>query len=235
MPVFRLTAEVAFPDPFLSDREGLLAVGGDLSVERLLLAYSHGIFPWYNEGEPVLWWAPNERAVITPGQAHFSRSLRKTLKRTPFVVRVDTCFADVIGHCAQVKREHQRGTWITEDMQQAYIALHHAGFAHSFETFLDGRLVGGLYGISLGTAFFGESMFSLVDDASKVAFFGLDWLMQQWRYDLIDCQLGNANVLRYGARLISKREFMQTLRDCVTKPTRVGSWAEAEVPLGKLA
>jgi leucyl/phenylalanyl-tRNA--protein transferase len=224
VPLYRLTSKLAFPDPFLADPEGLLAVGGDLSVERLLLAYSNGIFPWFNKGEPILWWSPPERAIIKPGEAHFSRSLFKTLRKSSFTVRVDTAFADVIAGCAETKRPGQRGTWITDDMQEAYFALHRAGFAHSFETYLDGTLVGGLYGISIGGSFFGESMFSRVDDASKVAFLGLDTLLKSWNYDMIDCQLANANVLRYGAIMISRREFMQRLGDSVRKPTKVGVW-----------
>ncbi len=224
MPVFRLSEALVFPDPALADREGLLAVGGDLSVERLLLAYQLGIFPWYNQGEPILWWSPPERAVIVPGEAHFSHSLKKTLRKIPFSVRFDTCFAEVIEACADTKRPHQRGTWISNDMQRAYIALHERGFAHSVETFLEGELVGGLYGLSLGGCFFGESMFSRKSDGSKVAFAALDSILSEWKFDLIDCQLQNDNVSRYGAELISRREFLAKLRKSLERPSKVGKW-----------
>jgi leucyl/phenylalanyl-tRNA--protein transferase len=225
MPIFRLSGALVFPDPHLAEPEGLLAVGGDLSVERLLLAYRTGIFPWFNRGEPILWWSPPERAVIVPGHAHFSRSLRKTLRKVPFVIRSDTAFASVVQACAGVPRPGQRGTWIGPEMEAAYIALHHAGFAHSIETFLEDELVGGLYGVSLGGCFFGESMFSLRSDASKAAFAALDTTLAARGFDLIDCQLENANVARYGAALISRRKFMELLERSLKRSTEVGKWS----------
>ena len=224
MPVFHLGDEIAFPSPTLSDETGLLAVGGDLSVERLLLAYSMGIFPWFNRGEPILWWSPIERAVVTPSEVHLPRTLRKALKKTPLTVRVDTCFDEVIKHCAKTPRPGQRGTWITMDMREAYTELHQRGVAHSFETFLGDKLVGGLYGLSLGGSFFGESMFSHVDDASKVAFVELARVLTVWGFDLIDCQLPNSNVMRYGTKVISRKLFLELLALSVKKPTRIGKW-----------
>ena len=221
-----------FPDIHLADPEGLLAVGGDLSPERLLLAYQKGIFPWFNRGEPILWWSPPERAVIIPGHAHISKSLKKTLRKVPFVVRVDTRFKDVVHACAATPRPGQRGTWIGADMERAYRDLHERGFAHSFETFLNDELVGGLYGISLGGCFFGESMFSAISDGSKVAFAALDATLAKRGFDLIDCQLENANVARYGAQLISRRKFQEILQRSLKRPTEVGTWSLAEVPTG---
>lgn len=218
-----------FPDTHLAEPEGLLAVGGDLSVERLLLAYQKGIFPWFNRGEPILWWSPPERAVIIPGQAHISKSLRKTLRKVPFVVRVDTSFAEVVHACAATPRPGQRGTWIGDDMERAYVALHERGFAHSFETFLNDELVGGLYGVSLGGCFFGESMFSKASDGSKVAFAALDATLAQRGFDLIDCQLENANVARYGAQLIPRRKFQEILERSLKRPTEVGKWTGIDI------
>jgi leucyl/phenylalanyl-tRNA--protein transferase len=224
VPLFRLEPELVFPDPNLAEPEGLLAVGGDLDPRRLLLAYSNGIFPWYNRGEPILWWCPPERAVVAPAEVHIGRTMRKALKKAGFCVRVDTVFEQVIRHCAKTPRPGQRGTWITPEMMRAYMQLHEEGYAHSFETFLGDELVGGLYGVSLGGSFFGESMFSRVDDASKAAFVTLARTLASWDFDLIDCQLQNENVQRYGTKVIPRRMFLELLSLSLQKPTRKGRW-----------
>jgi len=179
-------------------------VGGDLTVQRLLNAYRLGIFPWYSEGAPILWWSPPERAILLPGDERLARSTRKALRRRPFEVRMDTRFEDVVHHCAQVERPGQDGTWITREIREAYVELHRAGYAHSIEAFRDGHLAGGLYGISLGAALFGESMFTLESYASRAAFERLCQLAWGWGFQLIDGQLPNANLLSLGARVVTR-------------------------------
>ena len=188
---------------------GLLAIGGDLKTERLLNAYKLGIFPWYSKGEPILWYTPNPRMVITSERAKISRSLKKTLQKKVFDVRVDTHFAQIIEHCANIKRNCQDGTWITDEMQAAYIELSAQGYAHSVETYKEGRLVGGLYGVGLGGVFFGESMFSLVSDAAKVAFF---YLVKKMDYRLIDCQIPSAHLASLGAYEMTRSAFSTQLK-----------------------
>jgi len=222
--LFRLDRDLSFPDPNLAEPEGLLAVGGDLDPRRLLLAYSMGIFPWYSRGEPILWWCPPERAVVVPSEVHIGRTIRKALRKSGFEVRVDTCFERVIRYCAMTPRPGQRGTWITTDMQRAYMGLHEEGFAHSFETFHEGQLVGGLYGLSIGGSYFGESMFSLMDDASKAAFTALSQTVAGKNFDLIDCQLQNENVMRYGTKVIPRKLFLEILALSIQKPTLRGKW-----------
>src|SRR5512133_1018213 len=171
--------EYQFPDPATAEHDGLLAVGGDLSIESLITAYSMGIFPWFNEESPILWWSPDPRMVLFPEKFIISDSLRQSLRNGRYTVKIDNDFNGVISHCASVKRKGQSGTWITDEMKQAYIMLHKAGYAHSFETWHDDELVGGLYGVSLGRAFFGESMFYSMRDASKIAFHMLvQWCIQ---------------------------------------------------------
>lgn len=224
MAIYRLNESFEFPPAALAEPDGLLAVGGDLSCERLLAAYQAGIFPWYSEGEPILWWSPPIRAVIIPERMHLSRSLQKTLRKNKFTSRIDTCFAEVVSQCAQTPRKDQEGTWIVPHMQAAYCALHEAGFAHSFETFLDGRLVGGVYGVSLGGCFFAESMFAHESDAAKVAMATLRLIAEQWQFDLIDCQLENPNVMRYGAELIPRDRYLQVLAISLKRQTHRGQW-----------
>ena len=219
-----LGRDLSFPPVESARRDGLLAIGGDLSVERLLLAYRHGIFPWYDEDSPILWWSPPQRAVVRPQELHVPRSLRKVLRRGTFEVRFDSVFPDVIRACASVPRADAAGTWIVPLMQAAYAELHRAGFAHSIECFQDGGLVGGLYGVSLGGCFFGESMFSLVSDASKVAMVTLAEHLAAWQFDLIDCQLMNDNVQRFGAQLIPRASFLERLTASLQRPTRAGPW-----------
>jgi len=203
--------EIKFPELYLALKEpnGLIGIGGDLSIDRLLHAYSKGIFPWYNKDEPILWYSPDPRMVITPSTFHLSKSLKKTINSSKFVVSVNTVFIDVITHCQKVTRSGQPGTWIGDEMIHAYCALHEAGYAHSYEVFLDDKLVGGLYGVVLGDVFFGESMFSLVSNASKVAF---AYLLQNSHYQLIDCQVENKHLESLGAFKMPRDLFMQQLK-----------------------
>jgi leucyl/phenylalanyl-tRNA--protein transferase len=225
MPIFRLGREVAFPHPEESDPSGLLAVGGDLSPERLLLAYASGIFPWYSEDQPILWHSPDPRAVLRPADLRVPRSLAKTLRRGRFEVRLDTAFEAVIRACAEAPRPGSGGgTWITPDMLRAYCELHRLGFAHSAEAFADGRLVGGLYGVSLGSIFFGESMFAREPDASKVAFVVLVRQLVRWGFDLIDCQQHTRHLARFGAVLWTRSCYLDALARSAARPTRRGAW-----------
>jgi leucyl/phenylalanyl-tRNA--protein transferase len=222
-------AEPRFPPVDLASPEGLLAVGGDLRSERLLAAYRHGIFPWYSDGQPILWWSPDPRAVFFPDRVYVSRSLRKTLRSGRFTMSMDTCFREVIAACADTGlRRGETGTWITAEMQQAYIDLHEQGYAHSVEVWQDGELAGGLYGISLGKAFFGESMFHRRRDASKVALVALARQLQAWGFTFIDAQVSSEHVLRMGATEIRRKEFMRLLDSALEAPTRVGRWTADE-------
>lgn len=216
-----------FPPPHMADRSGLLAVGGDLSPERLLVAYSRGIFPWYSEGQPYLWYSPHPRFVLEPSKLHVGRSLRKSLKAGRFHIRWDTAFVQVMEACGRVPRPGQNGTWITRDMLRAYTELHRLGFAHSVEAWQEGRLVGGLYGVSLGAAFFGESMFALEPDASKVAFVTAVERFAGWGFHLIDCQVETEHLARFGAEHWPRPRFLEALARALQEPTRRGSWEEA--------
>lgn len=216
----------SFPDVSLALREpnGLLAVGGALTSRRLLNAYMQGIFPWYNQGQPVLWWCPDPRAVLFPSDARVSRSMRKEIRKGAFKVTADTAFQQVIRACA-APRANSHGTWITQDVIDAYTHLHNIGLAHSVETWHHGQLVGGLYGISLGKVFFGESMFSHMTNASKIAFIYLVHELEAWGYDVVDCQIQSAHLRSLGSRDIPRREFISILnRSCfiprVAKPWR---------------
>jgi leucyl/phenylalanyl-tRNA--protein transferase len=224
--IARLGTGSRFPDPAGADDSvgGLLAVGGDLTSAHLLDAYAHGIFPWF-ERKPVLWWSPDPRAVIRPDQFKVPRSLAKRIRNGGFTVTFDTAFREVIARCA-APRDGARGTWITADMQRAYLRLHDEGFAHSIESWLEGRLVGGLYGISLGSMFFGESMFSTERDASKVAFHALCRRLESWSFDLIDCQLENPHLTRLGVGTIPRADFLAALAVNRERSTRVGAWTE---------
>lgn len=202
-------------------------MGGDLGVERLLSAYGQGIFPWYSEGGPILWWSPPERAILLPGDERLSRSTRKALERHPFELRLDTCFAEVVKRCARAERPGQDGTWITRAIQAGYLDLHRAGFAHSVEAFRDGKLAGGLYGVSIGAAFFGESMFTEVSYGSRAAFAGLCRLAWGWGFDFIDGQVPNDNLMGLGARVVDREEFLGRLGRALEKPSRVGPWTGA--------
>lgn len=228
MPLFRLTDDLVFPPPHLAIEDGLLAVGGDLSVERLLLAYRSGIFPWYSEGDPLLWWSPDPRMVLFPDELHVSRSLERVLKRREFTLTMDTAFPSVIQACAEARGPRRDGTWITREMQSAYCALHDAGYAHSVECWKDGALAGGLYGVSLGACFFGESMFSLATNASKVAFVRLVRQVAAWDFHFVDCQMHTPHLARFGAKEVARNQFLKLLRDGLNAPTRCGRW-ELEV------
>lgn len=223
MPVYLLGPELVFPPPELAEH-GLLAVGGDLSPERLLLAYRSGIFPWYSEGEPILWHSPDPRFVLDADALRIPRSVRRALRADRFEVRLDTAFAEVVSACATVVRPGQSGTWITNAMGRAYVRLHELGFAHSAEAWSNGELVGGLYGVSLGGAFFGESMFARTSEASKVAFVCLVQQLASWRIALIDCQVETPHLARFGARPWPRNEYLDELQAALEKPTRRGPW-----------
>ena len=207
--VFRLPEdEIVFPNPALADPDGLLAVGGDLSIERLLLAYHNGIFPWFSDDDPICWYSPHERCVIYPAEVRVSKSMGKVLKSGTFVITFNRAFSEVIINCAKVGRKDQPGTWITKEMQDAYIRLHEHGYAKSVEVWKDNVLVGGLYGVEIGDFFCGESMFSLVSNASKAA---LIWLCQSNKFKLIDCQLSNDHLMSLGAEMISREQYSEFL------------------------
>jgi len=217
-----------FPDPLKADKEGLLAAGGDLSAEALITAYSAGIFPWYEEDSPILWWSPDPRMVLFPERFKLSATLRQTIKRKKYTVRFDHDFEAVIRHCADVKRRNQKGTWITPEMQQAYINLHHQGYAHSVESYSGDVLAGGLYGVSLGKAFFGESMFHHQADASKVALYFLVEQMKKWNFHFIDAQQSTVHLKSLGAEEMPRKEFLERLARSLEYSTRGGRW-EREV------
>ena len=213
--MYFLSKELKFPNTNLANEDGVLAIGGDLSVERLILAYKNGIFPWYNEGEPIVWYAPNDRMVLFPDEIKVSKSMKQILKKGNFKITFNQNFKDVIFFCKNVYREGQGGTWITDEMEQAYIKLHELGIAKSVEVWLDNKLVGGLYGIDLQTqnipVFCGESMFSLVSNASKIAFIYLAQKLKKENYQLIDCQVYNNHLASLGAREVPREEFEKFL------------------------
>lgn len=224
MPIHRLGRDIVFPDPSEADPDGLLAVGGDLSPERLLAAYARGIFPWFDERSPILWWSPDPRLVLDPGALHVSRRLARTVRSGRFRVTADAAFEQVIRRCAVRPRRGQRGTWITRDMREAYVALHRLGFAHSFEAWEGEDLAGGLYGVSLGGAFFGESMFADRADASKVAFVrSVDWLRAHG-IGLVDCQVRTEHLVSLGAREIPRPDFLARLAAALEARTLRGRW-----------
>jgi leucyl/phenylalanyl-tRNA--protein transferase len=223
VPVYRLTSELAFPDPRDAEPGGLLAAGGDLRPERLLLAYSLGIFPWHG-GPPILWYSPDPRAVLRPADLRVPQRLLRTLRSGRFELRLDTAFRAVIEGCAAAPRPGQDGTWITPPLVDAYGELHRLGLAHSAEAWRGGRLVGGLYGVSLGSAFFGESMFHAERDASKAAFAGLLWQLADWGFDLFDGQLPTPHLARLGLRAWPRERFLHALAESIARPTRRGRW-----------
>lgn len=224
MPVYRLGPEPLFPPPEEAEEGGLLAVGGDLSPERLVQAYAMGIFPWYDESQPILWFSPDPRMLLRPPELRISRSLARTLRRGRFEIRLDTAFERVIRCCSDLRRQSGEGTWITEDMVEAYCRLHDLGLAHSAEAWRGDELAGGLYGVSLGSAFFGESMFTRASDASKAAFVTLVQQLERWDFDLVDCQLSTPHLARFGAVEWPRAEFLKALAVAVGRPTRRGAW-----------
>jgi leucyl/phenylalanyl-tRNA---protein transferase len=225
MPVHALYPRLAFPPVEHAEPDGLLAVGGDLSPARLIHAYASGIFPWYGPGSPILWWSPDPRLVLFPRELHISRSLQKCLKKNLFEISFDGAFAEVIAACAKVARPDGPGTWLVPEMQRAYCLLHQAGLAHSVETWLDGELVGGLYGVAMGRVFFGESMFHVRPNASKIALVHLVQRLVESDYRLLDCQQTTLHMLRFGAREVPRAQFMVMLREALDHPTSAGRWS----------
>ena len=217
-----------FPPADRANADGLLAFGGDLSPQRLIVAYANGIFPWYSEDEPILWWSLDPRLIMRPGEMKVSHSLRHTLKSGKFEVKIDTNFREVMLHCAETPREGQDGTWIQDEMVYAYTHLHELGYAHSFETYQNGQLVGGLYGIAIGKVFFGESMFHTVTDASKVAFYHLHQFLQNNGFKLIDCQQETSHLMSLGAYAIPRNEFLDELKTLTREASLVGNWGKKE-------
>ena len=218
MPVYKLKEnEISFPLPTLAEDDGLLAIGGDLSIDRLILAYSNGIFPWYNEGEPILWWCPKERFIIRPAEIHVSHSMNKFMRKHLISVRINRDFADTMHRC-RIKREFAEGTWITDDMEDAYGRLAEKNLAISVEAFIDGQLAGGLYGVSLGKCFFGESMFSDMENGSKIALIMLAKILQQNDYVMIDCQFHTDHLESMGGVTISYEEYRDLLKKGIGDP-----------------
>jgi len=213
-----------FSDPDKADADGLLAIGGDLSVNTLINAYSHGIFPWYSKEMPILWWCPDPRLVLFPDKFKISKSLIHIIKKKKYIVKIDENFEKVIENCALSKRKGQIGTWITNEMKEAYIQLFREGYAHSFETYYNDELVGGLYGISLGRTFFGESMFYKMTDASKVALYYLVERLKKWEFHFIDAQQSTQHLKMLGAEEISREEFLRILKVSLKESTIRGKW-----------
>lgn len=220
----------SFPDPVEADQNGLVAVGGQLTTKTLLAAYEKGIFPWFNH-PPILWYSLSPRMILVPDELYVGRTLRSTVKKKKFHITLDTCFRKVIKECAKKKRPGQYGTWINKDIVAAYSQLHDKGYAHSCEAWLDGKLVGGLYGISLGRAFYGESMFAHESDASKVAFVHLVKQLQKWKFHLIDCQMHTDHLQRFGAKLWEREVFQNALRKALEYPTKQEKWKFDETPV----
>ncbi|MCX6553771.1 MAG: leucyl/phenylalanyl-tRNA--protein transferase [Candidatus Aminicenantes bacterium] len=223
MPVFSLTGKTDFPPPSRAGPAGLLALGGDLSPQRLLRAYGRGIFPWYEEGQPILWWSPDPRFVLFPAEIHVARSLRKILDKNIFRLSFDRAFGEVIAGCAR-PRFGQGGTWITPEMRRAFITMHRLGYAHSIEAWHGGQLAGGLYGISLGRCFFAESMFHNEANASKAALIALALFLRKMEFVLIDCQLHSPHLAAWGARPIPRRQYLEWLRGGLSSKTLRGNW-----------
>lgn len=224
MPVFLLSDKISFPPPYLASKEGLLAVGGDLSQERLLLAYRTGIFPWFSDDEPILWWSPDPRLVLYPEEIRVSKTLKKIIKKKMFHVTMDSAFVQVINQCAKIRLQNNQGTWVVKEMIDAYCKLHESGFAHSVEAWYQGELAGGLYGVSLGKCFFGESMFTRVSNASNVALVKLVEHLNALSFDMIDCQLTTEHLLRFGAKEIPRISFLNQLEESLKAPTKKGKW-----------
>ena len=215
MPIFLLSDNITFPLPHLAEKDGLLAIGGDLSQERILKAYASGIFPWYTEGSPILWWSSDPRLVLFPDELKVSRSLRQCIRKGMFTISINTAFERVIRSCAEIERRGQSDTWITRDMEAAYIALYNAGYALSVESWEGDQLAGGLYGIILGKVFFGESMFAKKSNASKAAFVSCVEYLKQKDIRIIDCQMKTAHLQSLGAREISRKAYLQILKEAL--------------------
>ncbi len=228
MPLFRLSERMAFPPAWLARSDGLLCIGGDLSPQRLILAYENGIFPWFSHGEPILWWSPDPRLVLIPSEIRVSRSLKKKIRKHPFDIRLNTAFEPTIMACAQPRPGKDQGTWLVDEMIEAYIALHHMGVAHSIEAWEGNSLVGGLYGVSLGRSFFGESMFSRKPDASKLCLVALAHHLENYKFDMIDCQVTSDHLVRMGARELSQKAFLTILNRSIRFPVPDGIWCSGQ-------
>ena len=224
MPIFRIPRQHVFPDPSLADPSGLLGVGGDLHTHRLLLAYRSGIFPWYSEYQPFLWWSPDPRLVLYPDELHVSRSLAKRMRRGDYRITADRDFESVILRCARTPRPGQSGTWITRAMIDAYLELHSLGYAHSVEAWDGDDLVGGLYGVAIGRLFSGESMFARSPDASKVALVALVRQLDRWGFPMVDCQVHTDHLERFGAREIPRADYLEIISGLVDEEQRLGPW-----------
>ena len=224
MTIYVLNDRITFPPPHLAEKEGLLAIGGDLTEKRLLLAYQMGIFPWFSENEPIMWWSPDPRLVLYPEDIIITKSLEKTIRKQVFHITIDTEFEKVITHCAKVRTDNNQETWIVDDMIESYCRMHESGFAHSIEAWKDNELAGGLYGVSLGKCFFGESMFTIVSNASKVAFVHLVHYLSERSFAFIDCQVKTGHLKRFGAKEIPRRRFLVELKKALEAPTLRGRW-----------
>jgi leucyl/phenylalanyl-tRNA--protein transferase len=224
MSYYFLDEQLYFPPVSRASSEGIVAIGGDLSEERLLLAYQSGIFPWFSEGEPIIWWSPDPRFVLYPSQIKVSKSMQQLFRKQVFEVTFDKDFEQVILNCKEIKRKGQRGTWITDEMVEAYCRLHRKGFAHSVEVWQEHTLVGGLYGLSLGNCFFGESMFTKVSNASKYGFITLTKRLEQKGFSFIDCQVHTEHLESLGATFISRKNFLHQLQEALKQTTLQGDW-----------
>ena len=224
MPVYLLNEQIIFPPAQFAREDGLLAVGGDLCQDRLLLAYRQGIFPWFMDAEPILWWSPDPRLVLYPAEFRPSRSLQKKIRQNIFRITTDQAFRQVITACAQIRRDNDERTWIGADMINAYCRLYESGFAHSVEAWYDDKLAGGIYGVSLGRCFFGESMFTLIRDASKVALAALVSHLRENSFNFIDCQIITPHLVRLGAREIPRTLFLKQLAKALEVPSTSGRW-----------
>jgi leucyl/phenylalanyl-tRNA--protein transferase len=211
MPIYQLVDQLVFPDPNQANEDGLLAVGGDLSEDRLVKAYKSGVFPWFSEGEQILWWSPNPRFVLFPRELKVAKTLKKEIRKKNFRITFNEAFDEVIEYCANVKRKDQQGTWITQEMKTAYSNLHKKGVAISVEAWQGKELVGGLYGLRLGHVYFGESMFSIMSNASKVAFVALMKKLQEEKCQVIDCQVFTEHLQSFGARMIPRDQYLNLL------------------------
>lgn len=217
---------IYFPPIEKANEEGLVAIGGKLNTDWILEAYSRGIFPWFNENSPILWWSPDPRAVMKPSDVKISKSMKVVFNKSIFQLKIDTAFEQVITHCKTIERKYQDGTWITDKMLENFIKLHQLGYAHSFETWKNNKLVGGLYGLSLGRAFFGESMFSLEANSSKFAFISLNKILKKKNFIFIDCQIPNSHLNSLGCKLMPRNKFASLLQKSNQHKTIIGSWTK---------
>jgi leucyl/phenylalanyl-tRNA--protein transferase len=234
MPVYMLSVELRFPPPEGASPEGVVAIGGDASPERLALAYSLGIFPWPHRDLPLLWFSPDPRFVLTFDNVHVGRSLRKRIRAAPFEMKADTAFEGVMAGCAEAMRPGQDGTWITPELRDGFLALHARGVAHSIESWAGGELMGGLYGVAIGRAFCGESMFARTDDASKIAMVTLLGNLKHWGFHFVDCQVYTDHLSRFGAQEWPRQHFLGALRRALSQPSAPGRWELALDPQASL-